>query len=699
MTSISSETTTSALRVALFGPLVLGLLATCTDQETRTCPGEPGVVTLADLLDQMIDPEHMTRLPSPWQCSRQFSSYNRASVTPDDKAGWFANDDRGEYLRIERHAGRKEYVMADISGPGAIVRLWSANPGGTLRVYIDGDLVISAPMEAVMRGASRPLTAAFAYVAAGGYNLYFPIPFQERAVVTRDFEEDHMYYHVGYLQFPKGTAVEPFSKAALARNADKITAVATVLNDPQRAYAPSDMAEARPIQLASGGTSVTLSMPGGGAIRELELLPSTRDEAALRQTVLVISFDGEEKVRAPLVEFFGSGPGLNPYTSLLMGVSPGGLLRSRWSMPFQESATITLESAMGTEVEVEGHVLVEPRPWDDKSLYFNARWQTSGMLNTRPKIDWNYVDVEGQGIYAGSVLNVTNPIERWWGEGDEKINVDGDEFPSFFGTGTEDYYGFAWAYPEVFGRPYHAQSRVDGPGNYGRTSLMRVHFLDKIPFASRLRFDMELWHWGVVDVYLDNVNYWYARPDATHNMKTPKPEDYTLPPLEPLFDDTPGASGWVLRDRVGAVQPAIVEPWCPADGLPGGCDPFSPVDPQCVLVRYFQEKSVQTRYELASGRPETCYESLTWDEADVVYDSVDCSGSPLSAWLPITNIDGALYYTPSGAMPRHLTTYSRWLGGTCDALADRPLDVLPVESIPTWAQALLSSPPYTLALQ
>lgn len=30
-------------------------------------------------------------------------------------------------------------------------------------------------------------------------------------------------------------------------------------------------------------------------------------------------------------------------------------------------------------------------------------------------------------------------IEWWWGEGDEKFFVDGEKFPSTFGTGSEDY--------------------------------------------------------------------------------------------------------------------------------------------------------------------------------------------------------------------------------------------------------------------
>ena len=41
------------------------------------------------------------------------------------------------------------------------------------------------------------------------------------------------------------------------------------------------------------------------------------------------------------------------------------------------------------------------------------------------------------------LLSIT-PTWVGGGEGDEKVYVDGETFPSHFGTGTEDYYGYAW---------------------------------------------------------------------------------------------------------------------------------------------------------------------------------------------------------------------------------------------------------------
>ena len=112
---------------------------------------------------------------------------------------------------------------------------------------------------------------------------------------------------------------------------------------------------------------------------------------------------------------------------------------------------------------------------------FEVEWRQENPIHTQPRQDWNYVEVRGAGVFVGDTLAVTNPVKTWWGEGDEKIYVDGETFPSHFGTGTEDYYGYAWGSPEPFEGPFHAQPRCDGPDNYGHTTVSRVRILDAIP--------------------------------------------------------------------------------------------------------------------------------------------------------------------------------------------------------------------------
>ena len=114
-----------------------------------------GPLTLEGLLTEMTDRSAVARFPSPAYTCKQFSSYDPASTSSDNRATWFANGDQGHYLRVEQVGDRKEYVMAEMAGPGAIVRVWSPDPKGTLRVYLDG---AKAPViEATRAGPVDPL--------------------------------------------------------------------------------------------------------------------------------------------------------------------------------------------------------------------------------------------------------------------------------------------------------------------------------------------------------------------------------------------------------------------------------------------------------------------------------------------------------------------------------------------------------------
>src|SRR5262249_15664528 len=122
--------------------------------------------------------------------------------------------------------------------------------------------------------------------------------------------------------------------------------------------------------------------------------------------------------------------------------------------------------------------------------------------------------------FVGTHLHFINPVKGWWGEGDEKIFVDGEKFPSTFGTGSEDYFGYAWGNPQRFEHAYHNQPHVDGPGTYGNVSNNRWHLFDDIPFTTHFKFDMENWNWAENQkVTRAAISYWYARPGGKDFFK------------------------------------------------------------------------------------------------------------------------------------------------------------------------------------
>lgn len=107
-------------------------------------------------------------------------------------------------------------------------------------------------------------------------------------------------------------------------------------------------------------------------------------------------------------------------------------------MPYQKGGTISVLNLSDESIDIDLAASVGDWQWDEDSMYFHAGWRGQYPVPTRPYSDWNYVTLNGRGVYVGDTLTIMNPVERWWGEGDEKIWVDGEDFPSIFGTGTED---------------------------------------------------------------------------------------------------------------------------------------------------------------------------------------------------------------------------------------------------------------------
>jgi hypothetical protein len=493
-------------------------------------------ISMSSLLDDMTNLTAMAEFPDPPYIAKQFSSYDRASTTPADPKTWFANNDCGNYLRIEDHNGHKEYVMADMRGPGAITRIWSPNPGGTLRIYLDGKEkpALEYAMADLLSGKHPLLPSPIAASLSKGWNLYFPIPYAKSCKVICD--KGGQYYHVGYRTYPAATALKTFTVDQLEAAQEEVREIAKRLASPRTAAWPADDKDGELFKetVEPGDSKVLRKLVGPGAVRELAARIDVRKdqiEAALRNAVIQIRFDGRQTVEAPLGDFFGTAPGLNEFRSLPLGVYQDGWLYCHWVMPFQETAEIRLVNHGRFPVAIEGITTQTHGKWTPSSMYFHARWKTQHDVHTRPMQDWNYLTAKGKGVFAGVAFFIDNPVKDWWGEGDEKIYVDGETFPSHFGTGTEDYYGYGWCCPQLFTHAYHSQSRCDGPGNYGRTSVNRFHILDRIAFTKSFKFDMELWHWKECKVNMAATSYWYALPGGEDTFPPIKPEQLVLRPM------------------------------------------------------------------------------------------------------------------------------------------------------------------------
>jgi hypothetical protein len=204
-----------------------------------------------------------------------------------------------------------------------------------------------------------------------------------------------------------------------------------------------------------------------------------------------------------------------------MTVSADGALTCRFPMPFATRGKLSVTREAPGAVDVRGALTIDPAPFDASTLLFHARQRPAESFATRPFRDWHVATLSGRGRLVGTVLDVENPPGvAWWGEGDEKIRIDGEPFPSWFGTGTEDYFGYAWSSLARFAHPYHAQTLAPAAPFAGRFSMNRFHVLDPITFERGLSFDFEAWHWTDTRMSLEATLYWYARPGGTDDFRS-----------------------------------------------------------------------------------------------------------------------------------------------------------------------------------
>jgi hypothetical protein len=215
-------------------------------------------ITTESLFKEMIDLENLTRFPNPAYRTVQFSSFDRRSRLPGGP-GWFANSDGfgGEPIpNFEKTIkepgpdGTGEYLVADLKGPGAVVRLWSAAIAGKVRLYIDD---LTRP---IYDGEAAPFFrrtyGCFSESGALDKDLlertiyqrdaaYAPLPFRKnlRIVWIGNLKEIH-FYQVGVRLYEPGTNVDSFKPQDLVASGGVINDVLAVLADPDRMPRPAD---------------------------------------------------------------------------------------------------------------------------------------------------------------------------------------------------------------------------------------------------------------------------------------------------------------------------------------------------------------------------------------------------------------------------------------------------------------------------
>ncbi len=497
--------------------------------------------TYTDAVEMLTDLQAVARLPQEGEVGAAATSYHRVShydETTDTYVEWGDSGDTPSSQWTSNGDGSGHLgtvnggiLAADIQGAGMIVRSWFATiRTGTIEFYIDGAVspTVSMPLAdfASAEGRYQGLDNMVYKTAAEGYNNYVPITFASscRIVLKGDWGQ---YYHFSYRLFPEGTAIEPISSVFTAAQLHALQTANAKMGHPS---APPSDTEGQTthrlaVSLPTGKTVTALETEGTAAITQFKLkfdtpLSAYETLVAMQKIELFMYWDGAQSpaVWAPLGDFFANAGG-GEYATVPMGITADGTFYSYWYMPFADGAKIAFKNADSRDYSLTMETVTAPIE-DNIAAYgrFHAKWSLDRFRPSRPDRapDYTLLTTEGRGRLVGINLHVNNfGGVHWWGEGDEKFFVDGEMFPSTYGTGSEDYFGYAWCSAIYFNNAFHAQNQTTGlQGKAGDYNNVRFHLADNIPFQTSFEAAIEKFYGNDKVQYLATA-YWYLSADGT----------------------------------------------------------------------------------------------------------------------------------------------------------------------------------------
>ncbi len=297
----------------------------------------------------------------------------------------------------------------------------------------------------------------------------------------------------------------------------------------------------RPFIKPKAGETVTImDVEGPGIVQHIWMATETNWSGNGRACILRFYWDDEKtpSIEVPMTDFFAVGHDLFArVNSLAVVVNPTSSLNCYWPMPFRKRAKVTFTNEGDRDLGLMTYQITYAKgavPEDAGT--FHAQWRKSVVDPARP--DYTILDgVRGQGKYVGTFLAWAQLHSGWFGEGEVKFYIDGDgQFPTICGTGTEDYFGGTYGFPETYSTAYVGNvldNLGSKDGSPRKWSLYRWHIMDPVFFRKDLRMTIQAlgWYNGKPGGYrpladdIASVAYWYQVEPHQPFPKLPEVKD------------------------------------------------------------------------------------------------------------------------------------------------------------------------------
>jgi len=458
-----------------------------------------------------------------------------ASISSYDRSG--GNDDgfSGKYSCVRKESDG--LVIADLSGPGIIYRIWTPTPTeDPVEFYFDGETAprIRVKFRDLFTGRHPPFISPIVGFGAGGYYSYVPLPYARSCKVLVRAQRVQ-FYQINFATYPADAPVrtfEPTPTAEYLEHQNKACSLLGAAGTDLSAYAaPPDtriLLAARTASLAPGQSVTLFESNQPGRIVGLRLAPAEALATRARDLVLRIFWDADPSpaVECPAGDFFGYAWGEPAARGLLVGTS-NGVCYSYWPMPYDRSAKVELVSQRrtGPPVQLRAEVVHAPAGRRPDEGRFYALWRRENP--TTPGKPFTFLETRGRGHLVGCILQCqgTESGQTLYFEGDDQTTIDGR--PVIHGTGSEDFFNGGWY--DVPGRwekrlCFPLSGCLDYKKPLGRTGAYRFMIGDAYAYRDSILQTIE--HGGTdnsVQGDYVGVTYFYSKDRPTCDLSLPPP--------------------------------------------------------------------------------------------------------------------------------------------------------------------------------
>ncbi|MBQ8586781.1 MAG: DUF2961 domain-containing protein, partial [Oscillospiraceae bacterium] len=535
------------LSILLALAMLLSLIPAAAAEESAT--GKH--YSFADLVERTYDMRYLATVPAEGEGTKQITSTDPASQYNEETGlyeNWDGNADNTGYVRINPDNGYR--VLADLKGPGYLTHIMTGvDWTGTLNIYIDGELVISDSFLDVVAGSyfsqydelSFKTNLVYSQGRPDGYmgmiNLFVPIAYNESCMVEINCnQKDNFYYTIGYYDLEPGATVDSFTWPMSEVDHAALKAANDILSDETVPYGDT-VTE----QTVNAGQTVTLfesATPGAITATTLKLEIPEADfdpQTSLTQWVLEMYWDNsaDPAVSMTVADFYGNVYGYGEkFDGAAFGTTAQQEMYSQWYMPFN-AAKVTLTNNSDAARSVKATVASESLTEEEANglTRFHANWQRAYQRHDDRFPDAELLNISGEGRFVGTTLHVYQVVDGiWWGEGDEKFYIDGEKYPTWFGTGSEDYFCYAWCASTIFEKAYCGQPINDDETwsgdnqtqTHGDKMNYRLHILEPVSFHESFE--------GCIDKYYDEESakygastFFYLTKETSGNHKPQAP--------------------------------------------------------------------------------------------------------------------------------------------------------------------------------